>query len=1064
MDLQPTTTTEKSYEYVSLVIPFNAKTTSYVDLTGRFPYKSTSGNEYLYILYDFDSNAIFALPIKNRQAKTLTTAWETLYQRLTNTGHKTKHFILDNEISGELKKAFNKYNVSFELTPPHMHRRNAAERAIRTYKNHLLAGLATCHPEFPLTEWDRLIEQCNITINLLRTSRINPNLSAYTYIHGNYDFNAHPLAPPGTKVVLHKKPDNRASWQYHGVEAWYVGPSLDHYRCFKCFVPSTGTVIDTDTVQLIPHLTPIPAFNDADAIKQAISDIIYLLKHSKETNIPKFWKGDHIQRAFEKVAEALDRRNVTAAPTLIPSDEIQTFNIKKSTNPISKNSTKPISKTHLPIIPPDPPTLIPAPPPRVESRKLQTYNMKQNLVQKDPARPSPRVVSPLTPPQRVTWSNPLVISRTPSPISKKSANPISALSHISRPVHGTNRFPKIRTPAPTHIWKPKLVANHIFNDKGKKQSIDNLIIGPMKTTWLRSTANELGRIANGIPDRVRGTDCIEFIPKSKVPKGKKVTYANMVCDYRPLKDEPYRVRLTVGGDKLDYFGETASPTANLLETKLLINSVISDAHKGARFLGIDIKDFFLLSSLPADQREYMRIHSKYFDEEFRKLYNITPLIANDGYVYCEIQKGMYGLKQAAILAFEQLGERLNRHGYYQICNSNGLWHHETRPTIFALCVDDFAVKYFSEDDANHLIESLKIYYPISLDREGKNYCGLTLHWNYKEGYVDVDMPQYVSKKLQNYQHSAPEKPQHAPHKWNQPAYGQKTQFAPEPDKTSDLNEKDKKLVQSIVGAFLYYGRAIDPSILPALNEISTQQSKPTKKTLDKTKMLMDYMSTYPNARMRYVAGTMQLMVDSDAAYLVLPGAKSRIAGHYMLASKSNIHNEHKSPHNAPIHVECKTIKNVVCSAAEAETAGLFYNGQMAAMIRGILNEMGHQQRPTKLKTDNSTANSFVHATMHMKRSKTWDMRYHWLRERKTRKQLDIYWDKGINNHADYFTKHHPPTHHKTQRQQYILKGYNMTSVMHNNFWARVYSTTMSTLHTYLGSQKRNSYIRPLHDW
>ena len=81
----------------------------------------------------------------------------------------------------------------------------------------------------------------------------------------------------------------------------------------------------------------------------------------------------------------------------------------------------------------------------------------------------------------------------------------------------------------------------------------------------------------------------------------------MVCDYRPLKDEPYRIRLTVGGDKLDYFGETASPIANLLETKLLINSVISDAHKGARFFGIDIKDFFLLSSLPADQKEYIRV-------------------------------------------------------------------------------------------------------------------------------------------------------------------------------------------------------------------------------------------------------------------------------------------------------------------------------------------------------------------------------------------------------------------------------------------------------------------------
>ena len=72
---------------------------------------------------------------------------------------------------------------------------------------------------------------------------------------------------------------------------------------------------------------------------------------------------------------------------------------------------------------------------------------------------------------------------------------------------------------------------------------------------------------------------------------KKVTYTNIVCEYYQLKDEPYRVRLTVGGDKLDYIGETSSPAANLFETKLLINSVISDAHKGARFLGIDIEDF-----------------------------------------------------------------------------------------------------------------------------------------------------------------------------------------------------------------------------------------------------------------------------------------------------------------------------------------------------------------------------------------------------------------------------------------------------------------------------------------
>ena len=73
---------------------------------------------------------------------------------------------------------------------------------------------------------------------------------------------------------------------------------------------------------------------------------------------------------------------------------------------------------------------------------------------------------------------------------------------------------------------------------------------------------------------------------------KKVTYANMVCDYRPLKTEKYRVRLTVGGDKLDYDFDATSPIASLIETKLLLNSVISDSAKGARFMTMDIKDFF----------------------------------------------------------------------------------------------------------------------------------------------------------------------------------------------------------------------------------------------------------------------------------------------------------------------------------------------------------------------------------------------------------------------------------------------------------------------------------------
>ena len=161
---------------------------------------------------------------------------------------------------------------------------------------------------------------------------------------------------------------------------------------------------------------------------------------------------------------------------------------------------------------------------------------------------------------------------------------------------------------------------------------------------------------------------------------------------------------------------------------------------------------------------------------------------------------------------------------------------------------------------------------------------------------------------------------------------------------------------------------------------------------------------------------MRLHVDSDATYLVLPNARSRIAGYYYLSK--NITPLSTSPPSIPLNgailIECKTIRHVVTSAAEAETAGLFYNGQTIISIRQALLDLGHPQPPTPLKTDSSTSNDFVHANMKRKRSKSWDMRYHWLRDRTLQQHLQIYWDRGSNNHADYFTKHHPPIHHRSK--------------------------------------------------
>ena len=160
-------------------------------------------------------------------------------------------------------------------------------------------------------------------------------------------------------------------------------------------------------------------------------------------------------------------------------------------------------------------------------------------------------------------------------------------------------------------------------------------------TWKIALSNEWGRLAKGNDHGVQATDTIDFISSTNVPSNRDVTYSSFVCDHRPLKSEPWRVQIVVGGDKLTYSNDTGSPAASLLETKILINSTISDTHKGARFMCMDLKDFFLATLMP--RPEFMRVHYKCFPEDIRKKYKLHELVHKD-YIYIQIKKEMYGLK------------------------------------------------------------------------------------------------------------------------------------------------------------------------------------------------------------------------------------------------------------------------------------------------------------------------------------------------------------------------------------------------------------------------------------
>jgi hypothetical protein len=160
---------------------------------------------------------------------------------------------------------------------------------------------------------------------------------------------------------------------------------------------------------------------------------------------------------------------------------------------------------------------------------------------------------------------------------------------------------------------------------------------------------------------------------------------------------------------------------------------------------------------------------------------------------------------------------------------------------------------------------------------------MTLKWDYDERTCDISMPGYVSNVLSKFQHDAPKYPQHTPSRYVTPVYGAKTQYATT-DETPPLKAKQCLTIQKVTGSVLYYARAVDPTVLMPLNDIATEQTKATEKTQAATNQMLDYLATHPDATIRYHVSDMVLHIHSDASYLSVSHAHSRLGGLFFLSS------------------------------------------------------------------------------------------------------------------------------------------------------------------------------------
>ena len=236
---------EKTNLFIRKVIELDE--TSCSNQTGKFPCVSSRGNRYLMVVHSCNANGILLRAIKNRTGDELRTTLESVFDCLTERGFKPKFHMMDKEAAIKTINMIKRQKINLQLAPPDLHRRSPAERAIRTAKNHLLSGLARMRDKFPAHLWCRLIQQAEMMLNMLRPCGTNPKLSAHAALEGEFNFERTPLAPPGMKVIMHKKPGKRSTWSYYGKIGWCIGPEMLHCKCIKCCVPDAGGTITAET-------------------------------------------------------------------------------------------------------------------------------------------------------------------------------------------------------------------------------------------------------------------------------------------------------------------------------------------------------------------------------------------------------------------------------------------------------------------------------------------------------------------------------------------------------------------------------------------------------------------------------------------------------------------------------------------------------------------------------------------------------------------------------------------------------------------------------------------------
>ena len=286
-----------------------------INLPSRYPDTSFKGHKYKYVMHDTITNYINAKGLTSNRAPELIRGFEECYIDPKKQGLITQLVKLDNEISKKMVQLFEAQNLDYQLVTPGDHRLLSAERAIQTFKNYFISICSDMHSHFLKRALHHALYQIVITLNMLQPLYLNPDISAYMQVHGNYNFNKHSLAPVGCKIIIHNQKNKRPPWSDHGSRGFYVGPTIKHYRDSVCFMSETKALRISNTVDFFHTTCTDPTMSATEHLSLIMIDLLEVFK-APLTPSPIFNSQWELATAITTLQSILGRDHTT--PTVPP--------------------------------------------------------------------------------------------------------------------------------------------------------------------------------------------------------------------------------------------------------------------------------------------------------------------------------------------------------------------------------------------------------------------------------------------------------------------------------------------------------------------------------------------------------------------------------------------------------------------------------------------------------------------------------------------------------------------------------------------------------------------------